>query len=383
MNKLKLFIFIFFLCLTAKLTAADFSVRIFSQSNIKSASITSLVGKYSMNGNDNPIAGLDKNEIVTISIERNKIRIKKNQEDLGLFNTIEIIGDGLKNIFKIKPLNQDLHDRIYDDDIEISIDNGYLKIINNVEIEHYVAGVVQSEILGSCDSVEFFKIQAIISRTYAINNMMKHYKEGYNLCDDVHCQAYKSRCNNFQILMATTLTAGDVIVDKNKRMISAAFCSNSGGETINAEALWSIPTTYLKAVVDTFSNGMRNSTWEKKMPAKEWLNYLKKTYNYPIDDSAKCRNALNFEQNTRKIYFCDSIPLKNMRKDLEIKSTFFSVKKEGDYVILKGRGYGHGVGLSQEGAIKMVRCRYKASQIIRFYYKDVDIINYEEIKKIE
>ncbi|MEI6694860.1 MAG: SpoIID/LytB domain-containing protein [Bacteroidota bacterium] len=383
MNNFKLFFIILILSFSANLLAADFNVRIFSQSNIKSVTITSLVGKYSMNGNANSISGLDKSETVSIILEKNKLRIKKNQEDLGLFNTIEISGDGLKNIFKIKPSNPELNERIYDDDIEISIDKGFLKIINNVDIEHYVAGVVQSEILGSCDSLEFFKIQAIISRTYAINNMMKHYKEGNNLCDDVHCQVYKSRCNNFQILMATTLTAGDVIVDKNKRMISAAFCSNSGGETINSEELWAIATTYLKAVVDTFSNGMRNSVWEKKMPVKEWLSYLKSSYNYPIEDTVMRRSALEFEQITRKMYFPDSIPLKNMRKDLELKSAFFSVKKEGENIVLKGKGYGHGVGLSQEGAIKMVRYRYKASQIIKFYYKDVEIINYEEIKKIE
>ena len=383
MNKLKIIAIILILSLSAKLFAADFNVRIFSQSNVKAVTITSLVGKYSVNGNDDSIAGIEKSEAITISIEKNKLRVKKNLNDLGLFNTVEIAGDGVKNIFKIKPSNQDLNERIYDDNIEISIENGGLKIINNVDIEHYVAGVVQSEILGSCDSLEFFKIQAIISRTYAINNMMKHYKEGYHLCDDIHCQAYKSRCNNFRILMATTLTAGNVIVDKNKRMISAAFCSNSGGETINSEELWAIPTTYLKAVIDTFSNGMRNSVWEKKMLAKEWLNYLKSNYNYPIEDTAMRRSAFNFDQNTRKMYFHDSIPLKNIRKNLELKSTFFSVKKEGDFVILKGKGYGHGVGLSQEGAIKMVRYKYKASQVIKFYYKGVDIINYEEIKKID
>ncbi|MFZ4400825.1 MAG: SpoIID/LytB domain-containing protein [Bacteroidales bacterium] len=383
MSRLKILALILTLFLSNEIFSADFNVRIFSQSNIKSLTITSLVGKYAVNGDDIAITGIEKNEILSISIEKNKLRIKKDQKDLGLFTNLEIAGDGVKNILKVKPLNQDLNERIYDDNLEISIEKGFLKIINSVDIEHYVAGVVQSEILGSCDSLEFFKIQAIISRTYAINNMMKHYKEGYNLCDDVHCQAYKSRCNNFKILMATNLTAGDVIVDKNKRMISAAFCSNSGGETINSEELWSIPTSYLKAVVDTFSNGMRNSSWEKKMPVKDWLNYLKNTYNYPLEDTLRYKNAFDFDQTTRKMYFHDSIPLKNMRKDLELKSAFFSVKKEGDNIILKGKGYGHGVGLSQEGAIKMVRYRYKATQIIKFYYKDVDIINYEEIKKID
>lgn len=363
--------------------AADFAVKIFSQHNIKSVSIMALIGKYSVECDENPIEETNKNDIYTISIEKSKLRLKKNLQDLGLFNSVEFNGEGLKNIFKIKPTNADIKERIYDDDLLITADRGFLKIINNVDIEHYIAGVVQSEILGSCDSLEFFKIQALISRTYAINNMMKHYKDGYNLCDDVHCQVYKSRCNKYPILMATTLTSGDVIVDKNKRMISASFCSNSGGETINSEDLWSIPTTYLKAVKDTFSNGMRNSVWEFKMPARDWLKYLKDNYNYPTDDSSMITKAFNFEQNTRKVYFADSIPLKNIRRDLGLKSTFFSVSKQGDNVILKGKGYGHGVGLSQEGAIKMVRYKYKADDIIKFYYKDVDIINYQEIKKLE
>jgi stage II sporulation protein D len=136
-------------------------------------------------------------------------------------------------------------------------------------------------------------------------------------------------------------------------------------------------------VKDTFSNGMRNSVWEFKMPVKDWLKYLKDNFKYETDDSSMYNKAINFEQNTRKIYFADSIPLKNIRRDLGLKSTFFSISKQGDNVILKGKGYGHGVGLSQEGAIKMVKYKYKAEDIIRFYYKDVDIINYQEIKKIE
>ncbi len=384
MIKTKTIIFIIAILLfNFKLKAGDFAVRIYSQNSIKSVVIVSIIGKYSIYGDEKQLGEIEKSQQVSLTVgKNNKIRIIKGTTDLGLYSFIEFEGQGLKNIFNIKPQNTDVKERIYDDNIEVSVEKGFLKIINVVDIEHYVAGVVQSEILGSCDSIEFFKIQALITRTYAINNMMKHYKDGYNLCDDVHCQAYKSRCNNYQILMATTLTTGDVIVDKNKRMISAAFCSNSGGETINSEDIWSIPTTYLKSVIDTFSLGMRNSTWEYKMPAREWLKYLADNYNYPINDSLKRAKAFNFEQPNRLVYFHDSIPLKSIRRDLNLKSTFFSIKKQGDFVIFNGRGYGHGVGLSQEGAIKMIKNGYTAEQVIKFYYQDVSITNYNEIKKI-
>jgi len=63
------------------------------------------------------------------------------------------------------------------------------------------------------------------------------------------------------------------------------------------------------------------------------------------------------------------------------KSTFFSVADDGENVILKGKGYGHGVGLSQEGAIRMVELGYKSNEIIKFYYTDVDIIKFTDIVK--
>ncbi len=375
--------FILLTLISFTLKAASFDVRIFSDKKVKTVTITSLIGKYIVNSNTTKITELDKNMSLTLTLEKGKIRITNDKEDFGFYTTIDVEGDGLKNIIKIKPTNADVNERIYDDDLMFTVERGYFKIINKVEIEHYVAGVVQSEILGASDSLEFFKIQAIITRTYAINNMMKHYKDGYNLCDDVHCQAYRSRCNKFQILMAVSLTAGDVIVDKDKRMISASFHSNSGGETINSEDLWNIPTTYLKSVKDTFSNGMRNSVWEHKMPVKEWLSYLSNNFKFNTNDTSKVRAVLNFDQPTRKIFLVDSIYLKNIRKDLALKSTFFSVKKQGDQVIIKGKGYGHGVGLSQEGAVKMVRYGYTARQVLQYYYKDVELINYEEIKKID
>jgi stage II sporulation protein D len=68
-----------------------------------------------------------------------------------------------------------------------------------------------------------------------------------------------------------------------------------------------------------------------------------------------------------------SIPLRTIRSDLNLKSTFFSVFTEGDSVILKGRGYGHGVGLCQEGAMVMASNGFKYRDIINFYYTGVII----------
>jgi len=132
-------------------------------------------------------------------------------------------------------------------------------------------------------------------------------------------------------------------------------------------------------VTDTFSLGTPEAVWEKTMPAAEWLNYLSTKYNYPVKDSARRAAALNFKQEHRLVYFSDSIRLTAIRADLGLRSAFFSIKPEGNNVVFSGKGYGHGVGMSQQGAIRMARLGYSFKDIIKFYYKDVDIVNYEQL----
>lgn len=212
-----------------------------------------------------------------------------------------------------------------------------------------------------------------------MNNLKKHIQDGYNLCDDVHCQVYKSRNNMPIILTATVQTAGKVLVDSGNHIITASFYSNSGGETVNSEDVWNLETSYLKSIVDTFSLSMKNAKWQKIMPKMEWLRFLKKTYNYNIDNVMMRDSALSFSQETRKVYFCGQIPLKYIRRDLNLRSTFFSVTCDGETVILNGKGYGHGVGLSQEGAVKMVDFGYSVEDVIRFYYTGASIKDVDEL----
>ncbi len=376
----KIGLIVLLLASAGRISATDILVKIYADKSIKSASLTCVLGSYRMSDEGgNEILQLQKGETLYIQSESEGVRIVKNDSILGIFSSLTLVGDGLKTMFKLSPEENDVEERIYDDHLEITVENQALRFINIVDLENYVAGVIQSEVLGSSDDVEFFKIQAIISRTYAMNNHNKHKKDGYNLCDGVHCQVYRSRNNTPKILQAAVETSGLVLVDENRKMISAAFHSNSGGQTINSEDVWSTPTSYLKSVIDTFSFDMRNSTWRKEYGVSEWLNMLQRRYKYNINDSAKRDSSLNFVQDTRLTHFAGDIPLKNMRKDLGLKSTFFSVRQEGDKVILDGRGYGHGVGLSQEGAIRMIREGNNVENVLKFYYKNVEIVHVDDL----
>jgi len=382
MYRLKYALFFILIFLVECTFAVDFDVRIFCNSHLKTILITPLSGKYVISNENKKVTDLYKNNSVELSVKDGKISISKQGEDIGLYSSLDFSAEGFLNTFIIKCEDPYIKERVYDDGIKISVENGFLKVINKVEIEHYVAGVVESE-GGIKKNLEFLKLQAIISRTYAISNIRKHLKnDEYNFCDDVHCQLYRGRCTNSMIMMATSQTAGDIIIDNSNKPISAAFHSNCGGETANSEDVWSITTTYLKSVKDTFCLKQSQARWEMKISKKEWLDYLSKKFNYPVHDSAMVVKATTFTQKDRKINFDDNpnIPLKTIRYDWKMKSAFFSIEDHGDTLFIKGRGFGHGVGLCQEGAMRMVDYGWTFKDIIKYYYKDVSIINMSDLK---
>lgn len=273
-------------------------------------------------------------------------------------------------------------DRLYKGNLKVWVQEGYLKMVNTLELDDYVCGVIDAEV-GKGRHPEFYKAQALLVRTYALSHLYKHLNEGFNLCDNVHCQVYHGVCTASNILKAVEETHNQVITDKDLNLIVAAFHSNSGGETVNSEDIWGAKKEYLRSVKDSFSIGMPGYYWQKKMPLVEWIKYLNK-YRYPIHDSNALRTALNFQQHSRKVYLQYEnvkIPLKNIRDDLKLMSTFFSISLNSskDTVVFKGRGFGHGVGLSQEGAMKMAAMGWNYQQIINFYFKNILIIDLKKL----
>lgn len=381
--KLRPFFLLFILILqTSFVFSLDLDVRVFSSSKLTQLSFTPISGKYSIRADHLPLSfDLYKTNMVEFKLVGDKIQISKNNVIIGNCTEVSIESSGLVNAFTLKTNAKKHAERIYDDELKIKVENNELVLINRVDLEKYVAGVVQSEVLGSSKDIEFFKIQAIIARTYTLTNIMKHMKEGYNLCDETHCQAYYRRCNTPDIMQAVSETFCDVIVDVEGKLISAAFHSNSGGQTQNSEHVWTIATSYLRSVTDTFSNGGRNYTWETKIPKKQWVDYFIANYPAIANQPEKQKQLCNFTQETRSRYILDSIPLRNIRTSFKLRSSFFSVSEDKDQVVLKGKGYGHGVGLSQEGAIRMVQLGKKAEEVIRYYYTGVTILKYTEILK--
>ena len=80
------------------------------------------------------------------------------------------------------------------------------------------------------------------------------------------------------------------------------------------------------------------------------------------------------EQMKRKKYFIldkDSIRMTKIREDWGFRSTFFDMFPDGDSMLVWGKGFGHGIGMSQEGAMKMARDGFTYQDILQFYFHEI------------
>lgn len=112
-----------------------------------------------------------------------------------------------------------------------------LIVINDLDLESYLLGVVPAE-MPSKWNIEAHKAQAIAARSYAIANLGKRAKYGYDLKDTPEDQAYcGTSCESKKTDYAVVQTKGQVLVYGNK-VIPAYYCSSAGGYTVNAGSVW-------------------------------------------------------------------------------------------------------------------------------------------------
>ena len=357
------------------------NIRIFSQIKVQSFTFSAEAGTYSVWANGVEVTNTTATPLIKLTYVDDSVEVKTFENVIGRYKRIKISSPDFVKSFRVKLISPDRKPRFYEDNLYVTTELGDLKCVNEISLDNYIAGVVQAE-SGRRSFQEFYKVQAILARTFALSHLQKHAPEGFNLCDHTHCQAYFGKTTELDIMKAVTDTRGKVVVDDNLNLIDAAFHSNSGGQTANSEDVWGSKLSYLRSVNDSFSTKMPNAKWERKMPKEDWLSYLKLKHNYPIQDSNARWLALTFKQDNRKPYLEANnvrVPLKNVRTDLQLKSTFFSIVALGDTVIFKGKGFGHGVGMCQEGAMKMAKLGYKCPEVINFYYQKTQLIDLHKL----
>ena len=114
------------------------------------------------------------------------------------------------------------------------------------------------------------------------------------------------------------------------------------------------------------------------MPRRDWVAYLKRAYGVNTTSSADLFPLLDYEPTCRGVYMNQReplVPLKQVRADWKLNSTFFSLHEVGEDVVFEGRGFGHGVGVCQEGAMEMARRGFGFVDILHYYYAEVHLVD--------
>ena len=361
-----------FLLFGPELLQGQVKVRLFSSQTPESVVFTVTSGEYEIKGLRGGPDIFRKNDLIVISRYNGRLAVKSLNRRGFIADSLKLTAITDNSSFSLRVNGQTPSRQYYNGDLTCYPDLGTLVLINNCDVESYIAGVVIAE-GGAGKHKEYFKTQAIIARTYMYKHLDKHLHDRYSVCDNTHCQAYNGMSGDSLINSASLETRGLVILDRDSTLIISAFHSNCGGITVSSEQVWVSDQPYLKSVTDPYCLNSRNSTWEKKISTREWIEYLEKSgYNGKINDPA----VFSFYQNKRWVDYkagAFTLPFGKIRDDMKLRSSFFSVIAARDSVLLKGKGYGHGVGLCQEGAMEMAVQGKAYNEIIDFYYNEVII----------
>lgn len=351
---------------------------------ISSFQISYLSGQYEIRNDTSLICEMKTDDKIIFKRSDTLIHLSKNGISLGSFPKIYVSQKKKSSSFGIQcltPVNKKA--RKYMDNLIIQLEGtDKLKVINEVESSNYLAGVIESE-GGGGKHIEYYKVQAILSRTYALDHLNKHQKDGFQLCDEVHCQSYLNMMRFTPTINdAVKSTEGIVMIGSNLKLADGFFFANCGGQTSESDFVWNISVPYCKSIRDTFCIHSKQATWEKRIPKASWEKYLLNEFGYPISDSIYGPMMYHFNQVSRDAFFVSphlGIPLRDLRVEFGLKSTWFSCHLSGSEIVLNGKGFGHGVGLCQEGAMRMAQLGYTYEQILKFYFTGIELINYYQL----
>jgi stage II sporulation protein D len=165
----------------------------------------------------------------------------------------------------------------YRGSIAVFVNDRYLlTVVNKLDLEKYLYGVVPKEMLPS-SPIEALKAQAVVARTFAVRYMDKCSKEGYNLTNDTSCQVYGGYdAEDQRTNRAVDLTSGYILTYKGAP-VSAVYTSVCGGHTVNNEDAWSgAAKSYLRGVPCPYCSSSPKYKWDYQISKTDFTQIFRK-----------------------------------------------------------------------------------------------------------
>jgi len=279
-------------------------------------------------------------------------------------------------------------ERKYDSEPTISLYDNETGQKKQMKLEEYIAGVVAAEMEPSWP-VNALAAQAILARTFTMENIESGRVKklhGTDVSTSVEeSQAYDPSRITENVRQAVQKTRGEVIT-YNGRYIKAWFSASNGGKTASAAeglAYFKTPTPYIKANMNDPAS-IQNTLpeirqWTATIPGarvREAVKSISGKDPGPLTSAAIAKKGPSGRTVQLKINntVVGGPAFRLAAGSTEIRSMFLTgVSVQGGNLVLAGKGYGHGVGMSQWGAKNMAEKGISPEDIIRFYFKDIRI----------
>jgi len=269
----------------------------------------------------------------------------------------------------------------YRGSLEIYEVMGKLYLVNVVNVEHYLYSVVPSEMPAGWN-IEALKAQAVAARTYTFYHLTRDTKKKqiYQVDCTTRFQVYKGIASEKELSTKAVNETAGMIMTYDYSPILAYFHSTSGGITADDRDVWTgndLP--YLESVDSKYEKQSPHYKWATSLSIYEIKKALMKKYRQmgAINKIAfkkkngrvtsvvivHTRGTINLTGNHFRLLF----PPKKLR------STFFISQKRGNSLFISGKGWGHGVGMSQWGARGMADSGISFDKILKHFYKGISL----------
>jgi SpoIID/LytB domain protein len=256
-------------------------------------------------------------------------------------------------------------------------------LTRELPLDEYLVGVLGAE-SSIEDEFEALKAQAVISRTFALRNAGRHQREGYDFCSTTHCQrfVYSEKRSSSPGRRAVEETSDEVLQGGMGGLVDAYFHAACGGVTANIRTLWGVPApSYLRGVRDDFCATMPHYRWTQTIPAAQLVKALQSDERTEIGPELKSILVRKRDATGR----AELLALEGARRRVVrgwdfkiivgrslgwqmIKSSRFDVSRSGSDFVFRGGGFGHGLGMCQEGAHAMASRGIDYRQILKHYF---------------
>ncbi len=362
---------------------------------------------------------------LTIPLTNSAIRVSIDGQTVAVFDLPD--GVGVQDFSDYRIL---LNGKEYDGKLLVRRETGdSLSVINRLDIEPYLCGVLPYE-MSSGWPLEALKAQAVAARNYVVNNLNKHKLNGFDLCNTTHCQVYRGVAGHADDCTRAVKETAGVYLYYNGKPAQTFYFSSSGGRTENVKDVWGSSFPYLVSVEDTYekTEEIPSATWNYKTTFEKLSSQLS-NYDVGMVKDVAVTSTTDGERvktlriiGTSKTIDLKATEFRTLVGNSLIKGTYFTIEKSGGepYHVLsanttqkgseriavmgedgiiksitvsamlgkngvkqfspnyteltfKGRGYGHGVGMSQWGARGMAEAGFTYDQILTHYFTGTEI----------